>query len=347
MHDTDAFARMPALDSHAAQPPAELVQRFETQCEVLFKGELYLVRDNGAVLRRARPQGRYRKLDECWSFGALNKSAGYLEIAGQRVHRIVATAFHGPAPSAEHVVDHIDTNRLNNRPDNLRWVTRLDNILLNPITCARIVLRFGSLEAFFENPGAQSVPNLEWMRVVTKEQAAASRARLLAWAENGQAGKGGALGDWVFQVGPQGRGVSDQNAHASASVPRDIPSLTPGAVQRRWYTPTEFPQCPDGGADSLAVYLDRLAPGAVFARSAQGESIVEAAAMGPDGALSIVCRQEAGVKPWAHARVRSEDGVLCHEAGGTFFTFEGAMKAHCTAIGAPTAAYEGSFDDFC
>ena len=53
---------------------------------------------------------------------------------------------------SDYVVDHIDTNRRNNRAENLRWVTRLDNILLNPITCARIVQAFGSLEAFFENP---------------------------------------------------------------------------------------------------------------------------------------------------------------------------------------------------
>jgi hypothetical protein len=73
-------------------------------------------------------------------------------IGNHVVHQIVASAFHGPRPSKDHVVDHIDTNRQNNRPDNLRWVTRLENILLNPITCARIVLAYGSLEAFFENP---------------------------------------------------------------------------------------------------------------------------------------------------------------------------------------------------
>lgn len=42
-----------------------------------------------------------------------------MEIASVRVHRIVATAFHGNPPTKEYVVDHIDTNRQNNRPDTL------------------------------------------------------------------------------------------------------------------------------------------------------------------------------------------------------------------------------------
>lgn len=72
-----------------------------------------------------------------------------MEIASVRVHIIVATAFHGPKPTKEHVVDHIDTNRRNNRPDNLRWVTRLENALDNPITRKRIIMRCGSIEAFW------------------------------------------------------------------------------------------------------------------------------------------------------------------------------------------------------
>jgi hypothetical protein len=106
-------------------------------------------------------------------------------------HRIVAAAFHGPGPSSEYVVDHIDTNRQNNRPDNLRWVTRLESILLNPITLARIEFAYGSLDAFFANPGAAQVPNWEWMRTVTKEEAQQCKKRLLGWAKKGQVRKRG------------------------------------------------------------------------------------------------------------------------------------------------------------
>ena len=172
---------------------------FEKQREVPYKDEVYLVRDNGAVLRRARPQARRRRLDEVWTFGNLNRHSGYFQICSHVVHRIVAAAFHGPAPSAGHVVDHIDTNRLNNRPDNLRWVTRLENILRNPITCRKIELAFGSLDAFFENPAAIPVSNWDWMRTVTKEEAQESRRKWLEWVEKGHAGKGGSVGDWLFK----------------------------------------------------------------------------------------------------------------------------------------------------
>lgn len=386
MHDTDSFARMPALDSTAEQPPlAEMILLFETECDVLFKGEIYSVRDNGAVRRHARPNARRRKLDDVWTFGTLNRHSGYFETGGHVVHRIVATAFHGPQPSPEHVVDHIDTNRLNNRADNLHWVTRLENILLNPITRARIEIAFGSLDAFFENPGACTIPNWGWMKVVTREQAQESRTRLLAWAETKQAGRGGALGDWLYAP------VTDlplqiaeaSGAHVVASVeaaqrealdvpafdsgasrgsvpsrrrsivvappePIDIPSLTAGAIQRRWRTPTEFPQCPATvSVDMLAQYLARLETGTVFARNRYGDNTVSAAAIGSDGTLSVVCSMPSGVKDWSHARVFLEGDVFCHESGGTFFTLEGAMKTHCIAIGEPIDAYAETIDDYC
>lgn len=43
------------------------------------------------------------------------------------VHIVVATAFHGPRPSGEHEVNHKDGNKLNNRADNLEWLTKAKN----------------------------------------------------------------------------------------------------------------------------------------------------------------------------------------------------------------------------
>ena len=118
--------------------------------DCIYKDEHYSVRDNGAIMRHQREGMRKRKLDEVWSFGTPNIVTGYMDFCGERVHRIVATAFHGQAPSDQHVVDHIDTNRQNNRPENLRWLTKLENILANEITLKKVEMICGSVEAFFE-----------------------------------------------------------------------------------------------------------------------------------------------------------------------------------------------------
>ncbi len=120
--------------------------------DCIYKEEHYSVRDNGAVMRHPREGKRIRKDDNVWTFGKPNDITGYMEIAGQRVHRIVAFAFHGNPPTDQHVVDHIDTNRRNNRPGNLRWLTRLENALNNPITRARIENLCGSIEVFLADP---------------------------------------------------------------------------------------------------------------------------------------------------------------------------------------------------
>lgn len=43
------------------------------------------------------------------------------------VHALVATAFHGPKPSAAHECAHWDGNPANNRVWNLRWATKTEN----------------------------------------------------------------------------------------------------------------------------------------------------------------------------------------------------------------------------
>lgn len=137
-----------------------------------------------------------------------------MEIASVRIHAIVATAFLGLKPTKEHVVDHIDTNRRNNRVENLRWVTRLENILDNPITRKRIILRCGSIEAFLANPSLlrenELPPDLRWMRTVTNAEAQVSKKRLLEWAESDKEPSGGSLGAWVFNPSEKSTSTSDK-----------------------------------------------------------------------------------------------------------------------------------------
>lgn len=44
-----------------------------------------------------------------------------------KVHRVVAEAWHGPAPTERHVVNHKDGDKLNNHASNLEWVTPAEN----------------------------------------------------------------------------------------------------------------------------------------------------------------------------------------------------------------------------
>ena len=83
------------------------LDNFEIENKCLYKDERYSVRDNGAVLRHTPLNKRTRPTDNQWTLGKLNNKTGYLEIASVRIHRIVATAFHGEPPTKEHVVDHI------------------------------------------------------------------------------------------------------------------------------------------------------------------------------------------------------------------------------------------------
>lgn len=173
----------------------------------VYKGETYYVRDNGSVMRVPKDEQRPRENDNVWTFGKASDKTGYMFIAGQRVHRIVAFAFHGEPPTDYHVVDHIDTNRRNNRPENLRWLTRPENVLENPITRARIENVCGSIEAFLDNPsilsGHENVdPNFSWMRTVSKDEARSSLARQTEWAKNPTKPRGGALDNRIFLDAP-------------------------------------------------------------------------------------------------------------------------------------------------
>lgn len=176
--------------------------------DCIYKDEHYSARDNGAVMRHPRKGMRKRKLDDVWSFGIPNPDTGYMDFCGERVHRIVATAFHGEAPSSQHVVDHIDTNRHNNRPDNLRWLTKLENILCNEITRKKVELICGSIEAFLNDPtllfGYETEDkNFSWMKNVTPEEAKNCLDNWKHWAKTAAPNPNYKkeerhIGDWIF-----------------------------------------------------------------------------------------------------------------------------------------------------
>lgn len=78
------------------------------------------------------------------------------------------------------------TNRRNSRPNNLRWVTRLKNILINPILAKHVEFLYGSIEEFLADPrnpkNGTLTKDCEWMRAVSPSEAETSRKRMLDWA---------------------------------------------------------------------------------------------------------------------------------------------------------------------
>jgi hypothetical protein len=322
----------------------------EHKAEVVcaYKGERYSVRDNGSVLRYPLEGKRPRPTDNSWTFGKLNAKAGYLEIASVRIHRIVATAFHGEPPTKEHVVDHIDTNKQNNRPENLRWVTRLENILLNPITARRIELVCGSVEEFLADPSKFrdkfQEPNYEWMCTVSTQEAQASKTRLLAWAKSDTPLKGGTLADWIYN-----RSLSKQKNETKLEI---INSLTPNAVQKaqNWRTPSEFTCCPkEKHVNPITTYSKNLNVGDIFSRNQFTSSLVERFAISKDEkTLWIMCKSgdENPIKPYSLAEVTYQDDVFVHNSLGTFFQKDGAEKQFTLVQGLEWTGGE-TFDELC
>jgi len=305
-----------------------LINQYNEENEVIYQNETYLVRDNGAVLRKQKPHKRKRPLDEQWTFGKQDKQKGYLHIASQPIHRIVAYAFLGTPPSKEHVVDHIDTNKHNNRPENLRWVTRLENIILNPITLKRIEIAYGSLEEFFKNPKKESnlEPNIAWMRTVSKEEAQSCKRQLLKWASTDTMPQDGRLNEWIYQ----NRKPYTTNKFSL----EDKPSLTYGVIQRNWKWLTAFPACPNTITDNpLETYLKKLSKGVVFTKNDYGISHVEIAEKS-ENLISIISKSD-NIKPWSVVKITVENNQYIHELKGLFFELNGAKNKHYKLLNIP------------
>ena len=325
------------------------LSNFKLEVKCAYKDEHYSVRDNGAVLRYARKGKRLRKYDNQWTFGKPNKN-GYMLIVSEVIHRIVAYAFIGKPPTLQHIVDHIDTNRQNNRPENLRWLTKLENILKNPITLKRIIFRCGSIEAFLKDPSIlrnhiNKDPNFKWMKTVTPEEAQISWERLSNWANrenDSTSSKGGSLGEWIF---------TDKLNYSSFQETSDlITSETPTAIQKKWRTPSKFPCCPQEKTDNpIESYAGNLKIGGIFSRNKYSFSIISDFTTSEDGnTLWAMCKTSENnpVKPWLLAQVTYENNLFVHANLGSFFDKIGAEKQFTIAQGFKWTG-RNSIDDYC
>lgn len=321
------------------------IEKFEKQIECVYKGERYSVRDNGAALRHSNNDKRTRPSDNKWTFGKPNTNKGYMEIASVPVHRIIAVAFYGEPPSKEYVIDHIDTNRQNNRPENLRWVTRLENVLLNPITIKKIKIVCGcTVEEFLDDPSKFrhkfKEPNYEWMCTVSKEEAKLTLARMKSWAESDKIQTGGSLDKWVFN-----RSLPIEDTE---QIPDLIFSITKNARQKNWKTPSEFTCCPVGStSNSINAYITNLEIGKIFFKNQYSSSvIIDFATSEENNTLWIMCKNENNsIKPYSLVQVICENDLFIHTNLGSFFAREGIKKQFTLIQGLEWTGGE-TLDDF-
>lgn len=352
---------------------AEIADLFDSIKECEYKGESYSVREDGAVMRHPKKEGKVRPLDNKWTLGKKNPSNGYMTLGSARVHIIVATAFHGVHDTTRFVVDHIDTNRCNNRPENLRWLTRLENILLNEITRKKVELICGSIEAFLENPSLlfgyeTEDANFSWMRNVTKEEAQKCLDNWSHWAKTAAPDPNykkaeSHVGDWLFKSKPSihsatttelenpfKKAIRESQREYRGNVfetPNETKSfeekdfykdsLTPLAKQK-WITPTEFPCCPDVYEENgLDQYMDNLKPGALFSSNVYAKySVLERAKHSKINDLIILCSKiaEDGEEVDYNINiVAQKNGFFSHECFMRYYDKEYATHIYKTLIG--------------
>jgi len=320
------------------------VHDFRCEVDCSFVEEQYSVRDNGAVLRHPRPGKRPRPTDGKWVFGKLNTQNGYLYISQTRVHRIVAIAYHGAPPSPDYVVDHVDTNRQNNRPENLRWLSRLENALNNPVTRKKIEYLCGSVEAFLERPSMlnelQGEPNFKWMRTVTPEEAKNCMVRMTTWGNLNKSPKRArhenacrnSFGERVFK--PLQKWEVGLGREPGLEL-----ALTPWCAQYMWRAPAYFPCCPqEFSASTLDDYFRNLHCGSVLAYSEHDEIclrlIVHESVILKEKSSILVMSERADGK-WTIVGIELDEKSrhFVHSILGAYSSKDEADKAYSKVIG--------------
>lgn len=345
----------------------ELVNFYKEERKCVYKDEVYSVRDNGAIFRHPQRASQPRKLDNYWTFGEKNPKTGYMQHGSHRVHIIVANAFHGKNDSKKFVVDHIDTNRCNNRVENLRWLTRLENALNNPATRKKITfLCGGDISKFINDPSCLrditgNNQDVMWMRTVSKEEAENAYKRVMAWSQTPSIAKTTdnktPIGEWIYTK--PGKGIyqntnaytSKQNEQVSTNS-KDIlfhKSLTPNVLQEDWATPTDFPLCPTTTTlEGIKEYYNNLNAGKIFHTNQYGKGVISDFALSEDSQkLWVITDNGANAsKQWGLAEIYIKGEAFVHKSLGTYFEEKGAQKYFTINQGKEWTGGD-CFDDYC
>jgi hypothetical protein len=238
------------------------------------------------------------------------------------------------------VVDHIDSNCRNNRPENLRWLSRLENALKNPATRKKIEYLCGSIEAFLENPSMLNEllgnSNIKWMRTVTKEEAKNCLMRMSLWANSdnklrsstGTINRQSSFSERVFR--PIQKWEVGLDREPGLELAR-----TPWCAQYMWRADAYFPCCPqDFGTDRLSDYFQNLKIGVVFAYSDYEEfcpklTVIESVILKDRSSILVMC--ERSDHKWSIVGIKLDERSkhFIHFIIGSYSSKVEANKAFC------------------
>lgn len=338
----------------------DLLNTFTEVRECDYKGEHYSVRDNGAIMRHPKPGKRPRAMDNTWTFGRRDDKTAYMLWGSHRIHIIVAMAFLGERDSRVYVVDHIDTNRCNNRVGNLRWFTRLENALNNPITRKRIEwLCGGDIQKFIDDPSClrtddPKAQDLSWMRTVSPDEAKTAISNLIRWAKRplSTSADGDTKGEtkkrdteWMFKKRDKSSPMNQTDDASTSSRETDDEVMTSRSAYKR---SIKFLQEPEASAHpSLEDYFSRLRPGMPFAETNYGISSVIETKMAKDGSsFGVAVTFPSEIKRYAAYRVMVLGNLYAYEFLHTCFEKNGALQRMTEAAG---EKWDGpdSIDNYC
>lgn len=313
---------------------------------------------------RHPPKNRHpRPKDNVWTFGTRDSKTAYMMLGTHRIHIIVANAFLGERDSKVYVVDHIDTNRCNNRVENLRWFTRLENALNNPITRKRIeMLCGGDIQKFIDNPSCLRTDNpkaqdLSWMRTVSPQEAKTAMENLMRWAKAapspGNVDMPVRDREWMFRENIDNQ-YRDFNAKIKELLTEEVDKTKiirdASSTNHREDAKEPFVEyllnSPDGHVN-LDAYFAKLVPGAAFSKTRWGYSNVVKAMFAKDkSSIGVAVTMPSDIKPFAAYKIYCVDGEIVHEFLHTCFDENGAMQRMTEAAGEKWTGPD-SIDNYC
>lgn len=322
---------------------AQNIDDFVQEKSCAYKGETYSVRDNGAVMRHEKEGGRKRNIDGNWTFGNLDDK-GFLRIGGEKINRIVATAFFGVPPNEQYVVFHKNYNSQDNRAKNLCWVTKFEFKILQPNIQSQLRMLTGKkIEAILSDIvilQTIDAPNLNWMKSVTQTEADKCLQKYI---------------DLKFST-PQEREELDWNSPVSREKVKTLnpdfhESLTPKAVVRGNMIPSYFPCCPQEESENpLLAYYEKLQSGNVYYMNSRYKTLIlEAAFYEEKQQIIVKCESgdgENAIKSWSVSIITFENGLYVHSLYKTCFRKDSADK-YFTILQGKEWTSGNVFDDFC